>query len=197
VTDADEVIKNVRLSEAHVPLCLRGDLLATRSELERKLQEAYQFDQSNSLASGGASRRVAEELEQVLAEIEGSTHLFRFRALPQREFRALQEAHPPRADNDLDRAVGGNMETLPGPLIQACCIDPEMTLGQVEGLLDVLSDGQMMDLFGCAISLNRSRVDLPKFETASAILARLVPRSRPQDPGGSPGSGYSAGRLAR
>jgi hypothetical protein len=197
VTDADDLIKGVRLSEAHVPLCLRGDLLASQAELERKLAEAYQRDQGNSLASGGNARVVAEELEAVLAEISENTHLFRFRALPRPEFRDLQEAHPPRPDNDMDRAIGGNMETLTAPLIQACCIDPVMTLEQVQGLLEVLSDGQTMDLFGCAITLNRSRVDLPKFETASAILARLAPRSKPPDLGGSPASASLAGNPAR
>lgn len=196
MTDADDLIKSVRLAEAHVPLCLRGDLLAAREDLERKLAEAHQRDQVNSLASGGAARIVAEELERVLTEIGENTHLFRFRALPRQEFRDLQEKHPPRPDHDMDRAVGGNMETIAAPLIQACCIDPEMDLQQVESLLDVLSDGQVMDLFGCAITLNRSRVDLPKFETASGILARLAPRSKPPDRGGSPANASSAGSLA-
>lgn len=197
MTDADELIRGVRLSEAHVPLCLRGDLLASREALERKLAEAHQLDQVNSLASGGAARQVAEELEQLLAEIERNTHLFRFRALPRQEFRALQDKHPPRPDSDVDRAIGGNMETLQAPLIEACCIDPAMTLQQVEELLDVLSEGQAMELFGCALTLNRSRADLPKFETASGILARLAPRSKPRDLGESPENGSLAGPLAK
>lgn len=189
MTDADELIKSVRLSEAHVSLCLRGDLLAAREDLERRLAEAHQMDQANSLASGGSARRIAEELEGLLSEIQENTHPFRFRALPRQEFRTLQDAHPPRPDNDMDRAVGGNMETIQAPLIQACCIDPVMDLRQVESLLDVLSEGQAMELFGCALTLNRSRADLPKFETASGILARLAPRSKPQDHGASPGRG--------
>jgi hypothetical protein len=189
VTDADDLIKSVRLSEAHVSLCLRGDLLAAQSDLERRLAEAHQRDQVNSLASGGEARQIAGELESLLTEIRDNTHSFRFRALPRQEFRALQDAHPPRSDNDMDRAVGGNMDTIQAPLIQACCIDPVMSLGQVESLLDVLSDGQAMELFGCALTLNRSRADLPKFETASGILARLAPRSKPPDHGASLASG--------
>ncbi len=194
---ADDLIRSVRPSEAHVPLCLRGDLLAAKDDLERRLHEAHQLDQENSLASGGSARRVADELERVLAEIEQNTHSFRFRALPRPEFRDLQEAHPPRPDNDIDRAIGGNMETFTAPLIQACCVDPAMSLDQVRSLIDVLSEGQVMDLFGCALALNRSRVDLPKFETASGILARLAPRSKPPGHGGSPASDSSAGSLAR
>lgn len=194
--DADDLISSVRLSEAHVPLCLRGDLLAAREKLERRLQEANQLDQVNSLASGGSARRIAEELQRTLAEIEENTHSFRFRALPRPEFRDLQERHPPRPGNDLDMAVGGDMETFPAPLIQACCIDPQMTMEQVESLLDVLSEGQVMELFGCAITLNRSRVDLPKFETASSILARLAPRSKPPGHGVSPANGSLGGNRA-
>ncbi len=196
MADAKDLIEGARLPEARVPLCLRGDLLAELAELEVRLAEARKHDHGNSLASGGAAREVAEEIERVHREIAGSTHPFLFRALPRREFRDLQENHPPRKGHQVDEAMGFNVDSIQGPLITACCVDPEMTEEETADLLDVLSDGQATDLFSCALGLNKGRVNLPKFETASAVLARPEPRSRPPAPGVSPGNGSSAGSLA-
>lgn len=196
MAEADDLIKNARLPEARVPLCMRGDLLAELGRLEQELDTARQADSGNSLASGGAARQVAEQMEELLAEIEQHTHIFRFRAIPRRAFRDLQEAHPPREGNQLDTTMGFDVEGLQVPLISACCFDPAMDSDQTESLLDVLSDGQVMELFGAALALNRSRVDLPKFETASAILERRGRRSKPHGPGGSAVNGSSAGSPA-
>lgn len=194
--DAEELLKIIRPLEATTRVCVRGDLLADRSDLERQIEIAIQRDGHPSLGSVPASHLLAQRLEALLQEIDENTHKFRFRALPRSEFRALQERHPPREGNEIDKALGGNIETFPQDLIAACCIDPAMTPDQLESFLDVLSDGQIMELFGCALGLNRSQADFPKFETASSILERLAPRSRRLAPGGSPGGGSSAGSLA-
>lgn len=196
MTDANDLIKNARLPEARVPLCMRGDLLSRLGELEQEFERARQSDAGNSLASGGAARGVAERMEEVHREIAEHTHIFQFRAMPRRAFRDLQEAHPPREADQLDVAMGFSVDGLQAPLISACCVDPVMSIEQTEALLDVLSDGQIMELFGAALALNRNRVDLPKFETASAILERREQRSRRPAPGGSAGSGSSGGSLA-
>lgn len=196
MSDVDDLIRSARPLEGTVRLCLRGDLLAEYADLERRLGDAQHADARDSLAAGGQARVLAERMEELLRQIDDHTHPFTFRALPRHEFRRIQDQHPPREGNHIDATLGGNIETFPAPLIQACCLEPKMTDDQVGQLVDVLSDGQLMELFGCALGLNRSRVDLPKFEPASAILARLEPRSRLPVPGGSPGSDSSAGSLA-
>jgi hypothetical protein len=196
VADAEDLIANVRLPEAHVPLCLRGDLLAELADLERQLDEANGRDQADSLAAGGAARRIAERMETVHAEIREHTHVFRFRALPRHVFRQLQDEHPPREGNAVDNAIGANYDTFQAPLIAACCLDPVLTAEQADAMVDVMSEAQTVELFGAALTLNRTKADLPKFETASAILARLEPRSRRHEPGGSAANGSSGGSLA-
>lgn len=196
MADAEDLIANVRLPEAHVPLCLRGDLLAALSDLERRLEAAHDRDLSDSLAAGGEARRIAEQMEELHAEIRENTHVFKLRALPRHEFRALQDSHPPREDDKVDQAIGANLDTFQAPLIAACCLDPVLSLEQAETLVDIAAEAQVVELFGAALALNRSKADLPKSETASAILARLVPRSRRHEPGGSAASGSSGGSLA-
>lgn len=196
MTDANDLIKNARLPEARVPLCLRGDLLSRLPALEAELDRAHRSDSANSLASGGEARIIAQQIEDLHREIEENTHIFLFRAMAKREFRDLQESYPPRAGHPVDAAMGFDVEAFQVPLIAECCVDPEMTEEQAGELVDVLSDGQVLELFTCALSLNRGKVDLPKFETASSILARQGPRSRPPEPGGSAVNGSSAGSLA-
>jgi hypothetical protein len=200
----DDLIKSARLPEDSVAICLRGDLQLQHEELERQLQEVQEAEDtagSGGLVGAGSAtsaeaKRLAEEIEALEAEMRQHTHHFAFRGLPRKQYRDLLVQHPPREGNDDDLALGANGNTFPLALIAASCIDPVMTLEQVEQLAEVLTDGQVLTLFGCAAVLNRVSVDVPKSAAASAILARHAPRSRPPAPGASPGGGSSAGSLA-
>jgi hypothetical protein len=194
----EDLVKTARLPEETKEICLRGDLQRRHEDLERELQDAQQADKENtSLAGGGRARKVAEQIRQVEAEMREHTHPFAFRALPSHEYRALVEQHPPRDDDQLDALYGANMSSFPHAVISACCIDPPMTVEQVEQLCEVLTDGQAMDLFMTAATLNRSPVDIPKSALASAVLASTAPKSKPRGRGASAGGGSSAGSLAK
>lgn len=193
----DDILKAAKLPEDSVPICLRGDLQRRHEELERDLEEARDTDdQGSSLADGGKARKVAEEIQRVEREMREHTHPFAFRALPSREYRELVQDHKPREGDQLDALYGVNMSTFPAVLIAACCIDPVMTLEQVEELLGLLTEGQMMDLFMCAANLNRGQVDVPKSAAASAILANTALRSKQPERGESPRDGSQGGSLA-
>lgn len=193
----DDILASAKLPEESVPICLRGDLQRRHEDLERDLEEAQEADkQGSSLADGGQARKVAEEIQRVEAEMREHTHPFAFRALPSREYRDLVEQHPMRENHQLDALYGVNMLTFPAAVIARCCIDPVMTVDQVERLLEVLTDGQQMDLFIGAGRVNRERIDVPKSVAASAILAASAPKSKPPAPGASAGGGFSGGSLA-
>ena len=196
MADFTTLIKGAKLAEDEVPICLRGDLTRRFEALERQLEEAQDGDEENSMAAGGRALEIAEEMEAVRAEMLEHTHPFAFRALPKQEYRDLLDKHPPREDHKDDVVMGANLHTFPHVLIQACCIDPVMTLEQVEELCEVLNDGQLYRLFGCALTLNRATVDIPKSVLASEILAKQGPKSKPPAPGASPADGSSAGSPA-
>jgi hypothetical protein len=197
MTSFEELLAGAKLPETGVPICLRGDLAAEFERLEAELAEAREAEErDDSLAAGGQARQIAEEIEDLRQTMREHTHTFRLRALPRRAFRDLIEAHPQREDNRDDAAFGVNVLTFPAPLIAASCVDPVMTEQQVEQLLEVLNEGQMLELYGAALALNRGSVDVPKSAAASEILARHGSRSKRPEPGVSPGGGSSAGSLA-
>jgi hypothetical protein len=170
-----ELLASARLPEAGVPLVLRGDLHLRHEQLEAELAEAEEADRrDNSLGGGGRARKVAEQIRDLEDEMRDHTHVFALRALPRKAFRDLVEAHPLREDNSDDKAFGVNMATFPVPLIAASCTDPVMTAEQVEELLEVLTEGQMLELFMTALQLNRAKVDVPKSFAASEVLERLA-----------------------
>ncbi|KAB2347354.1 hypothetical protein [Actinomadura rudentiformis] len=196
MADFADLIKNAKLPEDGVSICLRSDLALQHEELEGRLEAARTADQQNTLAAGGQARKIAEEIQALEEQMREHTHRFVFRGIPRRRYRDLMEQYPPREGNKDDALFGADNSTFPHALIAACCIDPVMTRDQVEELCEVLTDGQVLELFGCALALNRGLVDVPKSVAASAILAKPAPRSRQPEPGASAGDGSWAGSLA-
>lgn len=177
MADFDKLLAGARLPEAGVPLVLRGDLALRHEHLEAELAAAEEADRTGSDfpgAGGGRARKVAEQIRDLEAEMRDHTHVFALRALPRQQFRDLVEAHPPRDENKDDQAFAVNMATFPVPLIAASCTDPVMTPEQVDQLLEVLTEGQMLELYSAALHLNRARVDVPKSFAASEVLERLA-----------------------
>lgn len=172
MADIEALLATAKLPETGVPLCLRGDLQLQHEQLEQELEEAKEADRGDSLAAGGKARKVAEQIRDLEAEMREHTHVFALRALPRKVFRDLVEQHPPREGNKDDQVFGVNTMSFPVPLIAASCTDPVMIVEQVEQLLDLLTEGQMLELYGAALHLNRGTVDAPKSAAAYAILAR-------------------------
>lgn len=172
--DVKQLIAGARLPETGVPICMRGDLVRQHEALEAALDEARTADAEDSLAAGGEARKIAEEIQALEGEMREHTHTFGLRGLPRNEYRALLAEFPPRDGNKEDEAMGANAVTWPIALIARCCIDPVMTLEQAHELADVLTDGQLLQLYGGALGLNKITVDAPKSVAASAILARTA-----------------------
>jgi hypothetical protein len=196
VANWEDLKKDFTPQRDSVPVCLRGDLAARYERLERDLAEARDSDAQDSLAAGGRARKIAQEMEDLRSEMLRYTHDFQFQALPKKAYRDLLADHRPRDGDQEDALMGANLATFPPALIQACCTDPVMTLEQVEEMDGLLANGQMLEMFGCALRLNQENVDIPKSALASEVLARHAQKSKRPEPGGSPGAGSSAGSLA-
>lgn len=172
--DFDAILDQAKPVEKTVPLCLQGNLVAEFEDLERQLTEA-QRQPADSLASGADARRIAEQMETLREQMQSATVVFRLRALPRRDFRALVDAHPPRLDDRGetvgDDSLGVNTTTVFEPLIRACLVEPEVSDGQWDRLNDLLSDMQFNDLALAAWSVNRGAVNVP-FSFAASLLLR-------------------------
>lgn len=167
--DPLEIIRQARLPESVVPVCVRGDLAAEVEELNRRLAELKERP-TDRLVGNPEARRIAEQIEALRAEMAEATVKFRLRALPHREYAKLEAQHPPRKDDDRDTTVGFNLETFPEPLIRACLVEPQLDDDAWQHLIDSLTFHQWDALFTAALMLNRREVSIPFSLAASRIL---------------------------
>jgi hypothetical protein len=165
-------------------LCLRGDLIAAREDAERRLLAArIEDDRSNEPDTAPA---IAEEIVALEAEQDAAGVEFTVRALSRTAWQKLLEANPATEQdekNGLDYGAG-----FPTAAIAACCSDPEMTLDQVNQLLDVISTNQYMLLWGTVMAVNLGADDLPKSVAATATLHSSGAKSTTAPPAESLGA---------
>lgn len=179
MADPQELIRNARLPERTVQLCLRGDLAAEHEALEARLAAARQQN-SGSLAGNPEASRLAADiraLEELMAE---STVEFRLRALPRRKWAALVVKHPARTDDagrvlDSDR-LGVNVDAFMEAALHQCIVEPVLTEEEWAGFVDEgMTDAQYEQLTDAVWALNRREVDVPFSLAASTILRTSEP----------------------
>lgn len=163
MTTFDEIKALAKLPEKSVPLCLRGDLQAEYEELERQFNVIQAAGRRGGTLAGSAaeSQPLRAKMDALRDQMQDSTKAFTLRALTKRRWSDLAAANPPR---DEDKAAGLDYhgERFTVAAVQACCIDPAMTIPEVEQLCDeVLTQGQWDELFAETMWLNRRTVEVP------------------------------------
>lgn len=177
MSDIKSRIKNARLPERTVPVCLRGDLVAEFEELERQLEEALRTPATSLEGDGSAG--IAERMKKLRQQMLEETTSFRLRAMPKPGWRAFVAEHPPRKDDDgevdeRDRAIGVNVETFYDALVKRSVVEPVLDEEDWQALLGddgVLTDRQFAELADAAWSLNRREIDVP-FSPAASRMTR-------------------------
>ncbi len=160
MTTFADIKANAKLPQKTVELCLRGDLQAEYEGLERELKRA-RAAVSGTLAPNEDVKTLEEMMANLRDQMSASVQVFTMRGLSKKKFRDLITKYPPR-DQDRMNGLGHNAETFPVPLVQACCIDPVMTVMEVEELCDeLLTQGQWDALFITAFLLNRDDIEVP------------------------------------
>jgi len=168
-----DLLKQAKLPERTVPICLRGDLVAVHEGLERELELAQQ-DQASSLAGSGAGV-LADRIRDLEQEMRVATYRFVLRAMPRAAWRELVNAHPPRENDqgeviDADRLAGVNQDTFPEAMVRASVIDPAPDEIDWDDLLGKLTDRQFDQLVLAGWDLNQGKVDIPFSRAASRAL---------------------------
>lgn len=149
--------------EASVTLCVAGDLAAEAERLTTALKSAATLGPGASLADVDPRAALERELDDVRERMAAAEVTFRFRALPRKDYSDLIAAHPAR-DKESE---AWNVETLPSDLIARCCLDPVMTVAEVEALSDVLNESGRAALFSAAWRANNAEAVVPTSRAAS------------------------------
>jgi len=171
VAKFSDIKAKAKLPERSVPLCLTGDLQGQFEDLERQLDEVSARPGGRTMA--GASEEetaLAKRIEALRQQMADEVTVFRLRALPRGKWRDLMAEHPPRPEDKAEGSVC-NLETGPIAAVAACCVDPQMSIPEVEELVDeILTQGQWDTLFQQVFLLNRVKHDVPSSSAASGIL---------------------------
>lgn len=141
----DQILGKVRSRTATVTLCLDGRI---GSELDRARRELAAADeQSDSLADDGRSdlRNEIDKLEVRSAE---ASHTFTVVGLPWRQWRELCDAHP--VEKDVPTLPLRRNVTVAASMVApavAACVEDVPDVDSAEQLVDLLVEGQVVQLF--------------------------------------------------
>jgi hypothetical protein len=165
MVDIAGLIREAKLPERVVHICLRLDLVHRYEELSAQLstiKEKYK----DSLGVEEDAVPVQNEMTALEEEMRAATVSFTLRALSRPRFRALLAEHPPRKDDDGQVLaadwMGVNTATFYGVLIRRATIEPVLDEETWTLLLEEkLTDRQYDGLAEAAWDLCRDKVDLP------------------------------------
>lgn len=170
---AADRIRGAKLRRGTFRFCADPDLVTAYEDAQTRLADAAARDAQKF--SGGSAAAVQAELNELLEQMAESTVTLVLQALPRRKYRALVDAHPPRAGADgkilpRDERVNVDYDGFFNALARECILGADDGDGGVEELPedvvdllieDQLSDGQWDELTTKCNLLNRVTVDVP------------------------------------
>lgn len=166
MSDIKALLREARLPEKIVEICLRGDLVAEYEAVEAEHDRAVE-NRGDSLA-GGNIAELKHRMNELREQMTAGNVAFRLRAMPRPKWRALCDAHQPRKDEESgevdarDRVLGVNVESFFEPLVMGCVIEPELDDEDWALLFgERLTDRQFDVLALAAWDLNKRDVDVP------------------------------------
>lgn len=172
-------------AEAKATICLRPDLLNEWARLDEELSSLRETARPSTMstvkAASRAEREAAKRVQEVEAHIEDSQVEFTFRAMPNADYQALVDQHPPRKGNQLDAIAGHNRAAVEDAGIRACLVDPvfedcldsdcdHVECGSWQQLLGVCNPSEWAELRRAFGEANGSVTSAPKSRLASLIL---------------------------
>lgn len=189
-TSTRDRVRNARLPERTVDVCLRGDLQAEWEDLHRQLADVEAAAAKDKRLNGDKhARGIAQRILAVQDRMREDTIVFRMRGLPGKQWDALLKAHPPRPDNDSDAQLGYNTDEFIAALVKTCTYLPddldEDTWRELLGDNDTerarrqranlpvedgkLTEWQQRELQDGALAVNVRKVNVPNSFAASRL----------------------------
>jgi len=176
--DIKTLLRDAKLPERTVVLCLNQDLNSALEDKERQLDEKLQGPNMASL-NGAAFPELRAEIEDIKDQMADSKIEFKFRALTRNVYTAMIKDNPPKDDDEIDTTNGFDWDKVTDALIHQCLVEPALDEDDWMMLLGdgtdenpgVLSSVQYDLLATVVWRVNRRDVDVP-FSPGSLLNLR-------------------------
>jgi hypothetical protein len=173
MTSIDDIIDDAKLPEDSLTICVRGDLVARYRELEAQLTHAPR--QRVSLGDDApAAVTIAEQMSELQEEMRRHEHTFTVRALGSEEWPDLRAKMPKKRDGDSESEHVRRLNAYRAKLLEACCVDPVVTVEKALVLFGRLAYGDVVALGDLAFNVNEGRTRVPFSSAASELLAQTT-----------------------
>lgn len=169
----------------------QGDQEAALAALRQEIVAAQGIEDATGARFGGKSTAAAKavEFDKLKAKAEKDAVEVKVYALAYDEFGPLQDAHPPRDGDELDKRAGYNRDTFPHALLKASMVEPNTA----DDLADLIVKGdaafadlgrpshnQYVRLEQAAWNVNVGDDSLPPFSAVSLLKGAKERDSKPQ-----------------
>jgi hypothetical protein len=174
--DIKQLLKEAKLPERTVVLCLNQDLNSALEAKERELGVALSGPNMASL-NGAAFPELRAEIASLKDQMIDSQVEFRFRALGRNAYAAIIKNNPPTEGDKVDEQNGFAWDEVTELLVRQCLIEPELDEDDWKTLLGddkdpnspgILSSAQYDLLATIAWKVNRRDVDVPFWPSNSS-----------------------------
>lgn len=137
----------------YVEILLDADALDAFEKAQERLGEATADNREARL----------RELEEARKGVVDATVTMKFQSLGRKRYEALISEYPATEEQneqslkETEQEAPYNIETFPPALIQASCVEPELTPEDVQEIYDSWNTAELMVLFFAALEVNTQR----------------------------------------
>jgi hypothetical protein len=127
-------------------------------------------------ATADTRAAIQRDVDDARAAVIEATVTMKFQSLGRKRYEALIAEHPAtekqneQALKETNTEAGYNLDTFPPALIQASCIEPELSLEDVQAIYDSWNSAELMTLFFAALEVNTQRRTADFLSGSSPIL---------------------------
>jgi hypothetical protein len=167
MTDFDSVKKRATLPTRTVPLCLAGEMVEQIAQLEQQFADAAP---PTNIGEASPKRIIAEQIAELQDEMREATVEFQLRAMGARTWAKFWASMPTRAEKESDEAWEERVYPFYADLVSRSCVDPVMSVEQVDELVELIHGGAWSRLANQCITLNMGGIDIPNSAAASELI---------------------------
>lgn len=162
-----------------VPLVTNLELLDEYDRATEALERLQKNARPDRMTGDPELRAAGEAVRALEDKMHESTAMVKLRALKRTRWAELEEQHPAREDNDLDKQYGVNVDSFFDAVLPECIVEVSMKGSKKKidfdpatdwaELSEDMSDGQYARFITAALALNRGAAEVPFSRVASVV----------------------------